>query len=492
MNKYILKTLLCSALVAPVFTSCELDQFPETSLPIEESWQTVKDATTYNNGLLASIRGVTGGGYATVSEAQADLFNLVNKGTSFSQVYSWTFTNSMFDGDGVWVGNYNLIANANNVINNIDKVVCETAEDSVLVKNYKATAYFARAYAYGNMVTHYCKNYDPATAENTLGLPICTTVDVNAKPARASLADTYKFIKEDIQKAKELFQDKGDMDYAVPTYNTVTALEARINLQTQDYDGAIAAAKSLIAQYPLYTAEEAEDFANMWAVDDGQEIIYQPVQTLEERTNSFGIFISYSEQVDMFSPQYIPTQGLLNLYEDNDIRKGIFFAQTGAVAGDVVDEEAIILAKFPGNEALKDQPHDFYNMTKAFRVAEMYLIAAEAQYRKDGTGVEFLNQLREARGASEVKATGLPLFQEIKNEWAREMCGEGQRLDCLKRWNAGFTRMAPQPVTAGFLTDQSGYLDLTVKADNKRFVWEIPANDLQANKNLIRNWAEEK
>ena len=490
MNKYILKTILCSALVAPALTSCELDQFPETSLPIEESWQTIKDATSYNTGLLAVLRGVSAGSIG-VSEAQSDLFNLVNKGTAYNQVYSWKFTNTQFDGDGVWNGSYNLIANANNVITNIDKVdVKGNSQDSLLLREFKATAYFARAFAYANMANHYCKNFDPATAENELGLPLCETVDVNAKPSRATLAQTYDLIKSDIAKAKEYFDNKEDYDYSKPNYNTVLALEARVSLETQDYDKAIEASKTLIDAYPLY--DDVNDFAYMWELDEGQEIIYQPIQTIEERVGVYGMFISYSPQLEMFDPQYLPTQGLLDLYEEDDYRKLIFFEQTGAASGDIKDENAYITRKFPGNESLKDQPTDFYNMIKVFRVAEFYLIAAEAQYRKDGNGLEYLNALRAARGASELKSTGVALLQDIKNEWAREMCGEGNRLDCLKRWNVGFKRMAPQPLTAGFFNDQEGFNDLEIKADNKKFVWEIPANDLQANKNLVRNWPVEK
>ena len=75
MNKYILKAVLCSALVAPMLTSCELDQFPETSLPTEKSWAYVSDATNYNTGLLAMLRSTCTAG-RTVSEIQSDLFNL--------------------------------------------------------------------------------------------------------------------------------------------------------------------------------------------------------------------------------------------------------------------------------------------------------------------------------------------------------------------------------------------------------------------------------
>ena len=491
MNKYILKAVLCSALVAPMLTSCELDQFPETSLPTEKSWAYVSDATNYNTGLLAMLRSTCTAG-RTVSEIQSDLFNLRTTGTSYDLYHNWRFTSSTTDGDGCWSTNYGMISNANHVINNIDNIeVEEGSNDEALLKMYKATAYFARAYGYANMVTRYCKAYDPATADETLGLPLVTTVDVNARPARASLADTYKLICEDLAKAEELFEDKDNTDCSAPNYNVAKALEARVSLQMKNYENAVAAAKELFAKYPL--SADKNEFKSLWKEDIGTELIYEPQQTVNERGSMYGLYISFSTQLNTYSPEYLPTQGLIDLYEKSDMRKSYFFAKTGAAAGDIVDESAYILTKFPGNDDLKETgEYEYYNMTKAFRIAEMYLIAAEAQYRIDGTGADYLNLLRTNRKASELKLTGTALFAEIKNEWAREMCGEGFRLECLKRWGDPCVRMAPQALAAGFLIGQAGYTDQNAAADNFRWVWEIPSNDLKANKNLVRNWPTEK
>ena len=491
MNKYILKAVLCSALVAPMLTSCELDQFPETSLPTEKSWAYVSDATNYNTGLLAMLRSTCTAG-RTVSEIQSDLFNLRTTGTAAMQYHNWRFTTAQADGDATWTSNYGTISNANNIINNIDKVVVEEgSEDEALLKQYKATAYFARAYCYANMVTRFCKNYEPETAKTPLGLPLVTVVDVNAKPSRASLEKTYELICGDIDQALALFEDKTNTDYSEPNYYVAKALQARVFLQMKKYPEAVEAAKEVMAKYPL--SEDKAAFKSMWTEDIGSEIIYEPQQTIDERSTMYSAYISYSTQQDIFNPEYLPTQGLMDLYESKDWRRSLFFGKTGAAAGDVVDENAYIMTKFPGNEELKQtSEYDFYNMTKAFRVAEMYLIAAEAQYRIDGTGADFLNALRTNRKASEKKLTGAALFAEIKNEWAREMCGEGFRLECLKRWGDPCKRMEPQPLAAGFLITNDGFTNLSKPADDFHWVWEIPSQDLQANPNLERNWPSEK
>lgn len=488
MNKYILKTFLLSALAVPAMTSCELDQFPETSLTTETSWSQVSDADNYNTGLLSNLRAVAGGTHAYVSEVQSDLFNARRGTAEQNQVHQWTFTTSQFDGDDVWMDNYNLISNANNIINNIDKIVVDPeSEDAVTLRHYKGTAYFARAFAYANMVVRYCKEYDPATAAATLGLPIVNTVDVNAKPSRSSLEATYVQIKGDIKEARTMLADAPADDYAVPNIDAVNALDARVCLYMKDYQNAINLSSALMAKYPLIS--DADEFADMWQNDEGSEIIYQPLQTIDERTNPYStIFIMFDAAANAYNPYYLPSQGLLDLYEDNDIRGYAYFAQVPVSANDMVDDNGVIFAKFPGNPALKKQQTDFFNMTKVFRSAELYLIAAEASFRLNGTDGGYLNALRTKRGASAVNATGEVLWSQIKNEWIREMVGEGFRLDCLKRWHEGFSRMAPQPLPGEMFISTSGYLDLTVGADNEKFVWEIPAQDLQANKNLVRNW----
>ena len=56
MNKYIVKAMLFGAVAFGGLTSCELDQYPETSLPTDQTWQKLSDAANYNIGLKAAVR----------------------------------------------------------------------------------------------------------------------------------------------------------------------------------------------------------------------------------------------------------------------------------------------------------------------------------------------------------------------------------------------------------------------------------------------------
>lgn len=557
MNKYILSTLLCTALSAPLFTSCELDQMPYNSLPSEETWQNLEQVQRHYLGLQSSIRSVSGGSISYITDIQADLFNATAGAASYNRIHQWTFTGEQFEGDAVWANNYSLVNEANDILGHIGNFegylpeVIPSTNDSLFkgaqVAHTKAAAYFAIAYAYSNMVVRYAKDYEPATAATELGLPILRKVDDQAKPARATLKETYDFIYENIQNALDYYelQDeyvssfkddpatpgkneanllRSDWDekysniYNTSTYSTL-ALKTRVDLYTHNFDEAIELSQDLI-NIGTYSLQPSNQLIYQWVLDgdnDGSlqsEIILMPLQTTDERTGSYGLFVSYDVRYDElnqqyyihgFNPSYIPTRGLIDLYEDNDSRKQIYF-HDNLRFGDMnltstsngAEGEGLSFWKFPGNPNLLKTPGEWSsvicNMAKSFRIAEQYLIIAESCLRKDnideGRARTILNELRSQRGASSIgdEVSGADLMKEMKDEWTREFVGEGFRLDCLKRWHEGFKRMKSQQFDQPLLINNPGYQNLDIAADNIRFVWEIPVQDLQTNPNLVPNW----
>ena len=176
------------------------------------------------------------------------------------------------------------------------------------------------------------------------------------------------------------------------------------------------------------------------------------------------------------------------MYESNDIRKDAYFLCDKVVCGDKSANDIYMLNKYPGNPDLKNTTYEYYNMAKLFRSAEFYLIAAEASYREgnEPEALNYLNGLRVKRGASSLSKSGNDLFTSIKEEWIREFIGEGMRLNDLKRWHDGFQRHDPQNLN--ILSIGTGMESLNISSDNQKFVWEIPANDQNANKNIVPNW----
>ena len=128
--------------------------------------------------------------------------------------------------------------------------------------------------------------------------------------------------------------------------------------------------------------------------------------------------------------------------------------------------------------------NNYVNKPKIFRIAEQYLITAEAYYLRGEAGDEsmaydILFELMSARDASIQYApvTGLTLKNLIRAERERELFGEGFRLVDLKRYGEEFRRQTPQSVQLSYELA----LDLNVKTDNIRWVWPIPKAEIDAN-----------
>ena len=114
-------------------------------------------------------------------------------------------------------------------------------------------------------------------------------------------------------------------------------------------------------------------------------------------------------------------------------------------------------------------------MPKPLRLAEQYLIRAEAYCRKGSFSQASadLSALRESRhttgGTISVNAGNW--LETISDERVRELYMEGFRLNDLKRWGKGFTR-TPQSQT------QSEGSSMKIEAGNPLFVWPIPNHEL--------------
>jgi len=318
-------------------------------------------------------------------------------------------------------------------------------------------------------------------------LPLVLDVDPNAKPSRSSLADTYKQIKSDITEARKLMTTEGASNSIYLTTDVIDALEARVDLYMHNYAEAVTISESLINKYPLSTTKD--NLSKVFLNDEGSEIIYKVFLSIDERTNELPYYLYWNTSINSYSPDFVPSQWVIDLYEDNDIRKDTYFLRTKVVCGDKSADNIYMLNKYPGNPDLKTTTYEYYNMPKLFRSAEFYLIAAEASYKEgnEPAALGYLNDLRTQRGASSLNnKSGDELFKSIKEEWIREYIGEGMRLNDLKRWHDGFQRHDPQDLN--ILSIGTGMESLNINSENQKFVWEIPANDQNANSNLSPNW----
>lgn len=490
-----LKNYIAIGLIGLSMASCkkELDKFPTSSIALDQSFQSVRDAKTWNTGLYGILRGRFYGIYQYTQDVQGDQLNAtIDFGNRNGFPHRWEgFEATENNINSIWTGYYRGITNANIMLEGFEKIVPANATETAELDRYKGDAYAIRAYYYHELVMRYAKPYEPGTAANTAGVPLVLKYDVFEMPARASVKAVYDQIIADLAQAKTKLAGVPGVQGSIRfTIDAVNALEARVRLHMQDWAGAKAAADAVIAtnKYPLYNT--AAGIQSYWHNDAKQEDIMQlfVANTTEQANTNGAIYLGFRTNDNLFRPDFVPSLWVMDKYAATDLRKPVFFA-TKPVTFTTGTGNLVLVNKFPGNPTLfTATTTNYQHAPKFLRIAEMYLISAEAGARgnTDADGLAKLNALRVARGLDAL--TGLTddaLFAEVKDERFRELAFEGFRLWDQKRWHEGFGRSAPQ--NTNFLTVGTGYTALSIPADHPKFAWGVPSNDVTVNPNIQQN-----
>lgn len=534
MNTYMktTKILLWAFTLAAMLQGCNLDREPADYIDYNASFNNMQDAAKWDNGIYSTLRGKFGGGYVLPQEAQADMLNAhAAFGNLYGEFHGWTILPESSVIQEIYHSYYSALVDANVVITKLPQLPVSEAEKPTQ-RHYLGNAYFARAFYHFNLALRWGMIYDAATADKDLGVVLALEPGSLNKPARATNAQTYKQVLDDLNEAETLLAD-------VPTTpgnteinaDAVRALRARVYLYMGDMDKAYQEAKQLVDKntYPLiapYTAKlnsegkvtPTEDaFAQMWFYDKGTEQIWQPYVAKENEvptvTSLYGADLSTtthwdeakqpSKVGDYNKPPYVPTREVINdLFSNgNDHRAHIHFEFVNTTVNDVnVSTQLYVVSKFKGNPnyATLTSTHwggyvpNGNQAPKPFRIAEQYLIVAEAAYKLGNTAdaQSYLNTLRQSRGLPTTSATGDDLFQEIKNERARELAYEGFRLWDLRRWKLGVRKRTIQGAKGYYQVPASFYAGgykVDIQTGNKMFVWPFPDNEVQINPNVKQN-----
>lgn len=488
--KNILKILLTTTVVALSVASCELDKFPFSGIEQSQSFLTIKDAEAHRNGLYNNLRARIYGIYTFSMDVQTNWLNAtLDYGNRNGFPHKWTeFLSTDYTIRDVWQGYYASLANVNNLITNLPTIVTTTPADSAKLSRFIGEAHFLRAFYYHQLVQRWAKDYEPATAATDPGVPLVLTYDINLMPARASVADVYAQILTDLGVAKtRLEATPGAPNSSRITKDAVTALEARVYLCMHNWTAAVTAANALISSptYTMVTTETA--FKNMWQTDASTEDIFRLFSSIAEGANTNSIYLGWSQANLVYTPDFVPTQSIVDLYDAADFRRAAYFIQ-GTVRVQGFDyPNTWVFNKYRGNPALYSGTQtNYHQQPKVFRMGEMYLISAEAAAMTpatEGAALATLNVLRSKRGLTDlVGLTGTALRDAIRLERTKELLGDGTSLDDYKRWNLGFTRGTPQ--NTAFLNLGVDFHLKTVLAGDDKFVWGIPSRDVTVNPNL--------
>ena len=199
----------------------------------------------------------------------------------------------------------------------------------------------------------------------------------------------------------------------------------------------------------------------MWAYDLGYEVIWRIGFTDTSYGGALGtVFLNFNKDYTYFYPDYVPGQAALDLYDDADLRYSGYFYQTET--GYPHGLSWPLLVKYYGNRNLIANQIYHVSMPKPFRLAEQYLIRAEAycqknDFSKAGNDLSTLRKMRYKSGGT-INVTKDNWLQTISDERLRELYMEGFRLHDLKRWHKGFERkpQAKFPGRRQLAQDHSG------------------------------------
>ena len=498
MKKYLLYALFAVGLLS----SCNMDEAPYGALDDDNAIQSANDAQRYRNGFYSGFRSMTSGSYITKPELQADMFN----GITINGNRNGTIANgNLLAGDGdvlsLWSTCYSRIASVNYFLSKAEPLLenTEDADDRLDIERYIGEAHFTRAFYYIALFDRFCQVYSADKGDTpALGVPITLeynpTADRSKYPGRSTMNESVKLINDELNLALTAMQtyEASDKKHVAPmspyicSY-TVMAMQARFALMIGDYATAISKAESVINSQ-VYTLANVDNYIDMWTNDESTELIFVPFVDSSESggidNTSYG-YISYQDEK---SADYIPTIDVLASYEDGDVRLGSFFT-VWDLNFDGDSQPAYVFFKYPGNSALINGVDYRKNKPKPFRLSEQYLILAEAAAASGATDKanSALNTLRRNRieGWEDVNYTGSALTQQIRNERAKELIGEGFRLNDLRRWGVAFQRNGEYPINDNieqFIVSSS--LSCKYTADDTRYTWPIPTDEMEINPQL--------
>lgn len=286
-----------------------------------------------------------------------------------------------------WSGYYSALYQVNNTI-----YVAGRFPDSQEARLALGEAYYFRAWIYLCLVTRF--GGVPILRENTQKLV-----------PRSSEEDTWGFINENIDLALGLLGETSSYYYV--SLDAALALKARICLYQGRNGEAAEIAEGLITG-GKYELDDFEDIFNTYPEPKvNTETIFAFRCDMENSGIKIGNeFYSY-DYANKGKGTYSVTEEASNMFESGDLRKSRSVIFEGGYYR---------LNKYPSGQASPDP-------VIVSRIAEMYLISAEAQGYPEG--MARLNELREARGLGASQAASESAFREaILKERRLELFGE--------------------------------------------------------------------
>ncbi len=336
-----------------------------------------------------------------------------------------------------WTNAYNRILQDNIVLDGLEKITFINAAHN----NVKGAALFYRAYDFFTIAQQFCPSFSSKSANDELGIPLRLTANVNDKAVRATVAETYNQVIEDL-KASRYLLPQTPLYKTRPSIPAVYAMLSRVYLSMEDYDNAGLYADSCLQvynkliDYNTLNISAARPFAqfNDETIFEWQMTTYTTVRT--------GTIVSE----------------LYQSYDSNDLRLSAFFTASQVFKG-----------SYTGTSAL-------FN---GLATNEVFLIRAECRARANKVmpAIEDLNSLMVKRWNKNIpypkfSATDADdALTQILTERRKELVYRGLRWSDLRRLNKDIR-------FSKILSRNLNGVIYTLKPNDSRYVFPIPPDEI--------------
>jgi len=460
-----MKKIFLSFALVSLLAGCNdyLDIKEEGEIVATEFFKTEDDAMRATNAIYSFLRSWENSAfpYQFVFGVPADdVLKGSNPGdASYINVYdNFTYTVSDEGVRGYWIGQWQAVNRANQVITNVPNIDMNATLKNRLV----AEAKMLRAYFYFNLVRIYG------------GVPIFDGLQTNYNIPRNSVDEVYNFIISDLTSAAEVLpQTYGAADLGRVTKGAALGLLSKVYLYKKDWQKAYDTSNQVIAMgYSL-----DPDFNHLFRIagEFGPESVFE---VNCECSAQFGG--SQYAEVQGVRNQFgwgffTPSSALENAFEPGDIRKELTILRNGETTpeGDLIamgDPNSVTTYNqkiyVPTSQNNSACGYGSRQNIRILRFAEILLINAEAanELGNTGTAITNLNKVRtRASLGGTTASTQTALRTAIWHERRVELALEGDRFVDLVRTGQAATVLAPY----GFIPGKNEVFPIPLDAMNQ-------------------------
>jgi hypothetical protein len=391
-------------------------------LDVKQSNKQILLTTAADCQLLLDDYAVMNENYPSDGELSAGDFYLNATGYASTAVetqtlYTWVPTALRSSANPQWVDPYNVVYNANLVLECVAKIHDDTSQATL--DYVKGSALFFRSFAFWNEAQLYAQPYDSSTAAQDPGIPLRLSSDINTKTTRSTVQQTYDQIIGDLKQSAALMANTSSVA-SRPSKAAAYAMLARVYLANGDYPDALNAAgaalqiNSQLIDYNTLNPSSSTIFSPRFNKED----IFHSVMTPEPAMQPGASFALMARIDSALAASYVP----------NDLRGIVFISSNGDGT-----------FRFVGNYEPTYYYADFFD---GLAVDELYLIHAECYARAGNASAAMtdLNTLLRTRWRTNTYtdmtySSADDALAKILVERRKELLMRGLRWSDLRRLN---------------------------------------------------------